>query len=141
MTRKQYLINHPSQLNGLSTLPPLHRAGIGKITLNDSFQHQNKEQMEYELNKNYYACGCSQGAKALLIGLVVFGLGAAYGFQNYDWTLTKSLTTFFGGAIGLSLLGKLSGLAMANGKLKKTVREIQSVWKPEWPKATTIGCG
>ena len=141
MKSKQFIINHPSQLNSLSTLPFTHRTGLGKIVFNDSFQHSNKEQMERDLNKNYYACGCSQGAKALLIGLLVFGVAGSYGFYNYDWSVTKSLTSFFGGAILMSLLGKLIGLVQANGKLKNTIREIQSVWKPDWPKAKTIGCG
>ena len=141
MKNKQYIINHPSQLKALSTLPFTHRAGLGKIIINDSFQHENKDQMEYNLNKNYYACGCSQGAKALLIGLLVFGVVGFYGFNYYDWSVAKSLTSFFGGAILMSILGKLIGLVQANNKLKETTKEIQSVWKPDWPKAKTIGCG
>lgn len=139
--RKQIIIHHPSQLNSLSALPFTHRAGLGKIVLGDSFQHSGKEQMEHDLNKNYYACGCSQGAKALLIGLLIFGVAGVYGFYNYDWSVTRSLTSFLGGAILMSLSGKLTGLVQANGKLKKTIRGIQSVWKPDWPAAKTTGCG
>jgi hypothetical protein len=140
MKSKQYIINHPSQLNSLSTFPFTNRPGLGKIVFNDSFQHSNKEQMEHDLNKNYYACGCSQGAKALLIGLLVFGVFGLYGFYYYDWSVTKCLISFFGGAILMSLLGKFIGLVQANRKLKKTIGEIQCVWKPDWPEAKTIGC-
>jgi len=141
MKNKQFIIKHPSQLNSLSTLPFTRRTGLGKIVLDDSFQHANKEQIELDLNKNYYACGCSLGAKSLIIGILIFGVVGIYGFHNYDWSVTKSLTLFFGGAILMSLLGKIMGLLQANGKLEKTIREIQSVWKPDWPEAKTIGCG
>lgn len=141
MKSRQFIIRHPSQLNSLSTLPFIHRNGLGKIAFIDSFQHADREQMERDLNKHYYACGCSLGAKALLIGLLIFGVVGIYGFYNYDWSVTKSVTWFLGGAILLSLVGKLIGLGLANGKLKKTIREIQSVWKPDWPEAKTVECG
>lgn len=140
MKSKEFIIYHPSQLNSLSTLPFTHHKGRGKIVINDSFKHANKEQLEHDLNKNYYACGCNQGAKALLIGLLVFGLAGLYGFYTYEWSVTKSLTWCFGGAILMSIVGKLIGLVQANGKLKKIIREIQSVWKPYWPEEKTIGC-
>ena len=129
MESKQFIIDHPSQLNALSA-PFKHRSSLGKIIFNDSFQHADKKKMERELNKNYYACGCSQGTKALLIGIFVFGVAGAYGFYNYDWSVTKSIASFFGGATVMSLLGKLMGLSKANNKLKQTIKEIQSVWKP-----------
>lgn len=84
--------------------------------------------MEHDLNDNYYACGCSQGAKAMLLGLLVFGVVGLYGFYYNDWSVIKSLISFFGGAIMMSLFGKVFGLVQANRKLKKTIREIQSVW-------------
>jgi hypothetical protein len=141
MKSKQFIINQPSQLNSLSTLPFAHINGLGKIVLSDSFQHPNKEQMENELNKNYYACGCSEGAKALLAGLLAFGIVGFYGFYKFDWSVTKSLLSFFGGVFIMSLLGKFFGLVQANVKLKKTIREIQSVWKQDRQDAKTIGCG
>ena len=140
MKNRQYIIKHPSQLNSLSTLPFVHRTGLGQLVLSDSYQNENKEQVERDLNRNYYACGCSQGSKALLIGILIFGIAGIYGFYN-DWPVAKILTVFFGGVVMMAILGKFYGLAQANRKLKKTVAEIQSVWKPDWPEATAIDCG
>ena len=141
MGKKQFIIKHPSQLNSLSTLPLFHRTGLGKIVFNESLQHPNKAQWEREINKNYYACGCSQGAKALIIGLLVFGIAGGIGYNNLDWSITNTLVTIFGGALAMAIVGKFIGLMNANGKLKETVREIQSVWEPHWPEAKIIGCG
>lgn len=141
MNNKQFIIQHPSQLNALSTLPFMRRAGLGQIVLAEAFHHQDKAQMEQNLNKNYYACGCSHGAKALLMGMLVFGGAGLFGFFSNDWSASKSLTTFLGGTILASLTGKLFGLAAANGKLKKTIKEIQMVWKTDDPKVKLIDCG
>lgn len=141
MERNKCIITHPSQLNSLSTLPFTRRSGLGKIVLSDSYPDENKKQMEYDLNKNYYACGCAQGAKAMLIGLLIFGVSGVFGFLYYDWSVTKSLAYFFGGTILTSLMGKLVGLFQANRNLRATVKEIQSVWRSDWPKAEYTGCG
>jgi putative Mn2+ efflux pump MntP len=100
-------IFHPSQLNSLSSLPFLHRTGLGKIVLSETFQHPNKEQWEQNLNRNYYACGCIQSAKALTIGLLIFGVVGVLGFNNYGWSIAKTIITIFVGSIAMGILGKL----------------------------------
>jgi len=139
--KKQFIIRHPSQLNSLSTLPFLHRTGLGKIVLNETFQHPNKEQFEQQINSKYYACGCNEGAKALILGIICFGIGGAIGYFKYGLSAGSSLTLLFGGAVAMAVLGKMAGLIIANGKLRKTIKEVQSVWKPHWPESKTIGCG
>jgi len=138
---RQFVINHPSQLNSLSTLPFSRRTGIGKIVFNESFLHPDKEKWQQKLNREYYACGCSEGAKALLIGLFIFLMVGVIGFFYSNWSLSKSVTVIFVGTIAMSVLGKLIGLVKANKKLRATIQEIQSVWQPEWPQGEIIGCG
>lgn len=141
MKKKQYLVYHPSQLNSLSTLPWAHRSGIGKIVLADSFQHDRKDQFESALNKSYYACGCDQGAKALILGLLLFAIAGGAGHVNAAWPWSQTISTILGGSILMALTGKLIGLMAANRRLKQTVREIQTDWKPKWPESKISGCG
>ncbi len=139
--KKQTTICHPSQLNSLSTLPLLHRTGLGRIVLDDSFQHANKAQWEREINKRYYACGCDQGAKSLILGLLLFGIGGWFGYIKYEWLLSHVLILFFGGSIVMAIIGKLIGLIHANMELRRVLREVQSVWKPYLEESKIIGCG
>jgi hypothetical protein len=139
--KKQFVVRHPSQLNSLSTLPFFHRTGLGKIVLDETFQHSSKEQWEQEINKRYYACGCNQGAKALILGLIFFGISGSLLYFKYELSLTNTLTMFFVGSIIMAVLGKFVGLKSANTELRKTVKEVQSVWKPQWPESKTFGCG
>jgi hypothetical protein len=139
--KKTFIIRHPSQLNSLSTLPIMRTAGLGRIVLNETFQHPDKEKWEREINKRYYACGCNQGALALIIGLILFGVGGAFGYFKYELSISSSLTFFFVGSITMAVLGKFIGLIRANKELRKTVREVQSVWKPNWAESKSVGCG
>jgi hypothetical protein len=141
MKNKVFRIYHPSQLNSLSTLPFIHRNGLGKIILDESFQSSKKKQFESELNKAYHACGCDLGAKALIIGLILITATGFIGGQFAIWSLTKTLSVILAGAIVISIFGKLVGLVLANRRLKQTVREIQSEWRPIWPETKSITCG
>lgn len=144
MEKRQHIIQHPSELNSLSTLPfTRRRAGRGRIALSNTFRHQDKAKWEQRLNRDYYACGCNEGAKGLLLGLVIFGGFALLNYLDADWMVSRSLTTFGIGVIGMSIFGKLVGLFRADMRLKRTVREIQEEWKPEQTeiKSEVIGCG
>ena len=141
MKKKRFLVDHPSQLNALSVLPWLHSAGLGRIVFADTYVNDNKQQMEMILNKSYHACGCSEGAKALLLGLITFSIAGMAGYFYASWTWPQTISTIAGGTVLMSLLGKFTGLLLANRKLKKTIREIQSDWNPQWPDSKDIGCG
>ena len=141
MKTREFVIHHPSQLNSLSTLPFSRRAWIGRIVLSESYHHNDKDEAEGELNKYYYACGCSQGAKGLILGLAIFGLVGLFGYYSYDWVLSKSISVFLSGAILAAIIGKLIGLVQANERLKKRIQKIQAVWSPEWSQTKILGCG
>lgn len=139
--KKTFVIQHPTQLNALSTLPVLHKTGLGKIVLDETLQHPDKDKWEREINKRYYTCGCSQGAQALMIGLILFGAGGAIGYFKYELTFSNTLTIFFVGSITMAVLGKFIGLISANKQLRKVIKEVQSVWKPNWPEYKRTECG
>jgi hypothetical protein len=126
------IINHPSQLNALSSYSFSRRRGLGKIELSDVFQHPEREKLEENLNKNYYACGCSTSARYLISGLVVGVLAVAVDNTFFEThrilhPISTVLITTFGGAI----IGKLVGLSKANSKLKRTIHTIQAFWRPK----------
>ena len=139
--KKQFIIRHPSQLNSLKVFPILRKSGLGRIVFDESFEHKRREHWEQEINKWYYACGCSQSANALIFGLFVFGILGWFVYLKYEFSITQSLGIFFAGLILMAVVGKLIGLAMAGNELRKTVKEVQSEWNPNWDNSEIIKCG
>lgn len=132
MNTKTTIIEHPSELNTLTAFPFARRRGRGRIALSDAFQHPERGQLEKDINKNYYACGCSTSARyliaGLVIGAVVIGIDAAFLDEQYIQSPVVALLVLtFGGGI----LGKLVGLARANKKLKRSVHTTQAFWRPK----------
>jgi hypothetical protein len=121
--------NHPSQLNSLNPFSLFRKSGLGTLKLSQDYNHENKHNWEKELNKYYYACGCSEGSKGLLLFLVVgiayFGINSYLGNSNLWLSAGTALGISFSGAV----FGKIVGLYKANNKLKRTVYSIQSHWK------------
>jgi hypothetical protein len=120
---------HPSQLNSLSPFSLFRKSGLGTLKLSPNFDHENKQTWEKELNKYYYACGCSEGSKGLLLfllgGMIYFGVKTYLG--NSDLWTSMAMAT--GIALSGAIVGKITGLYKANSKLKRTVYSIQSHWK------------
>lgn len=132
MTGKESVFTNPAQFNVLSTLPFTRTSGVGKIQLGGSIaQHPERARWEKELNRHYYACGCDTGAKGLLIGLIVGIIWAVYYYSREDWGIGAVAAVALSITIGGAIIGKVSGLILADRKLKQTVREIQTHWKPE----------
>jgi hypothetical protein len=129
---KEYIINHPSQLNGLSTLPFKRNMAIGKIRLSGNMaEHPQREYFEKELNRRYHACGCDTGAKGLLIGLL---LGLGYSFYRYnavEWPVSNGVIATLATLLIMSGAGKLYGLYAADKKLKDSIEDVKKQWMPE----------
>jgi hypothetical protein len=139
------IINHPSQLNALSILPlfrpvrraPIHLAGAME-------KHPQREAWERDINSHLRACGCSSAANGLLLGLIVAGLVIAWQVMATDDSMTplRAIGLFFTLAIGGAVVGKLTGLASADRKLKMLVTVIQGHWKVDTPPGDgAISCG
>ncbi|MCP3957909.1 MAG: DUF456 domain-containing protein [bacterium] len=141
MKNKQHRIDHPSQLNALSLLPIMRTRGLGTLRLQGEIaEHASKEAWERDLNKHYYACGCSEGAKGLLLGLLA---GSAYAFfAGSGQGVGAAVGTVVGAALVGAVLGKVLGLLRARTRLRQTIREIQEQWQVE-PTGTEEGwaCG
>lgn len=124
-------INHPSELNSLTTSRLFRKPGRGIIRLSPEFRHPEKDQWEASINRYYYACGCSSGAKGLLV-LLVLGLGVSFTTYVFDiLPLKQTLALPIAAAIFGAVIGKLSGLATARRRLTRVVHTVQANWKPE----------
>lgn len=135
MKNRNILIQHPSQLNALTSFPFLRTRGRGKISLPESIQHPDKEKWEKDINKNYYACGCDTGAKGLMLFLVAGLIYSIYGNITTDISIITSVLQVVLFAVGGAIVGKVVGLWRADNRLKKTVHTVQAHWelklKPE----------
>ncbi|MFY9608374.1 MAG: hypothetical protein WAU45_07130 [Blastocatellia bacterium] len=142
MKTRSLQINHPSELNSLTTPRLFRKPGRGTIRLSPEFQHLEKEQWEADINRYYYACGCSSGAKGLLV-LLVLGLGvsvAAYffGALSLNQLVALPIATAILGAV----IGKFSGLATARRRLTRVVHTVQANWKPmDKAERPIVSCG
>jgi hypothetical protein len=135
-------INHPSELNSLILTRPFRKSGRGAIRLTPQFQHPEKEQWEADINRYYYACGCSSGAKGLLLMLVAGVLlgGAAYAADLIS--IGQALAAPVVGAILGAVIGKLAGLGSARRRLTRVVHTVQAHWKPaDKAERPTMICG
>lgn len=132
MKNKITIIEHPSQLNALNAFSIARRRGVGKIQFSDSFQHFEREQLENEINKNYYSCGCDTSARYLIAGLVIGALLVVLDSTLLkDQWISNPVLTILVITIGGAILGKLVGLVKANFKLKRTIHTVQALWRPK----------
>ncbi len=128
MTKFETTINHPAQLNTMTSFSMARKRGLGLLKLSSEFVHNKRGVLEEQLNKYYYACGCSQSAKMLLFGLLLGGLALflnnyypSFAIPAWHWTVPSL-------GIAGAVLGKVYGLSRANHKLRQTISEIQSLW-------------
>lgn len=131
MKTRSLQINHPSELNNLTTSRLFRKPGRGTIRLSPEFMHPEKGQWEADINRYYYACGCSSGAKALLV-MLILGLGISFAAYVFDALSLKQIIALpIAAAIFGAVIGKVSGLATARRRLTRVVYTVQATWKPE----------
>jgi len=131
MKTRNLQVNHPSELNSLTTSRLFRKPGRGIIRLSSEFRHPEKDQWEAAINRYYYACGCSSGAKGLLV-MLVLGLGVSFTTYAFDALPLKQIVALpIAAAIFGAVIGKLSGLATARRRLTRVVHTVQTNWKPE----------
>lgn len=142
MGKHTTIIKHPSMLNSLSTVSFFRTRGLGNLVLASDFVHPEKENLEKDLNKYYYACGCDTGATGLLIFLVAGIAYSTFAVTSSDMSIINGVLYTLGITVAGAVLGKMSGLVSANFKLKKTIHTIQDNWKPaDKQKKEIILCG
>jgi hypothetical protein len=142
MTPRSLPINHPSELNALTAPRPFRKPGRGAIRLSREFAHPDKARWEAEINRQYYACGCSSGAKGLLLAFAL-GLGMSIGAHELDaLSLQQAIALPVGTSILGAVIGKLSALANARRRLIRVIHTVQANWHPaDKQERDSIACG
>lgn len=106
----------------------VRKRGLGRLKLPPEFDHPMRNQLEEDLNRYHYACGCTTSAKLLLAGLAAGLIFSIYTGIEHEITLFNAILITVGTGIGGSILGKMIGLSKANKHLKETVRMIKRYW-------------
>ena len=142
MKKRTLQINHPSELNSLTTFRPFRKPGRGTITLSPEFEHPEKQQWEADINRHYYACGCASGAKGLL-AMLLLGVGISIVAYVADVLSLRQLIAIpIVAAIAGAAIGKIAGLARAHSRLVRVVHTVQAHWKPtDKQERPIITCG
>ncbi len=145
MSHNPTVIDHPSQLNALSTLPLFRPLNRSPIQLAGGLEkHPKRDAWEKDINQLMRSCGCGTAANGLLLGIIAAALTISYQLIAGDEgvSLLRSIALVAGLAIAGAIAGKLTGLAAANRKLKGLIATIQDDWKVEsLPGAGGIVCG
>ncbi len=105
-------------LTGLRT----HRIALKLSWLSN----EENSQWSERINREYTACGCSEGAVAGMLGS---GVGTLVFFGNqwigHPWSNTYAAIAAGAVLIGAMGLGKAIGLLRARRRLQKTIQEIK----------------
>jgi hypothetical protein len=142
MKTRSTVISNPSDLNALNSFPFARKRGIGKISLAENFQHEEREELEKQLNKYYYACGCSTSSKWLISGLILGGVLTIAGNYISGFDTPNALLTVTGLGLAGAISGKILGLVKANSNLKRCIHTIQAFWRPKGePMREKFTCG
>jgi len=132
MKRREYVIDHSSQLQALTVVPSLRPRGLGKVRLAGVMAEAPRyEEWERDLNRDLYACGCDTGSRGLVIGVMAGVAIALIAVRGGPWTLAAGV--ILAAAIAGAIIGKAIGLAQAQSRLKRLVREIIEFARPKEP--------
>jgi hypothetical protein len=134
MKRADQMIVHPSQLVSLSVFPGRRTPGRGRIVIRDErLEAGVRQAWEQRLNRLYFACGCDRAALGLGAGVMaalVWSVVTSHGWPQASW---RGFGLGAGFAIAGGLVGKTVGLIGAERRLRATVHEIRSQWRPSKP--------
>jgi hypothetical protein len=142
MKPRRLQISHPSELNGLTQPLLFRKTRPGPIRLSDEFEHPEKERWEADINRYYYACGCSSAANGLL-GMLVLGLGLGLTLYMLNvLSLPQVVVLPVAAAIVGAIIGKISGLTTARRRLTRVIHTVQANWRPkDKTEVPSIICG
>ena len=127
-------IRHPSELATLSVWRLIPSLAPSRVLISaDAASADRVRSWERQLSRLQTACGCDQGALGLLVGAT--GYMAFLFLRSGGWGHPgrKEFWIGFGVVIATTSLGKLLGLWLAQRRLDRVIREIQSQWKRHDP--------
>jgi hypothetical protein len=122
-TRKEpEIIKHPGELKSLSVLPIKLKHGQRRVSLSALLAAEGRSDYESKINRRLFACGCTESALGIILGLSVYIVWAVFrsGEISVIGHIGSGLAAFFAG----SVLGKIVGLIRAEKHLKETIQLI-----------------
>lgn len=101
----------------------------GKIKLNlDKIPHHKKMEWEEQLTAYYYECGCSQGAIAMILGMIMVLVWHKYHFEGFTFSIL-TIFEYMMFIVSVSFLGKWSMLLWIKIKIKKMIQRIRAEYQ------------
>lgn len=125
-------IQHPSQLTALTVWRLIPWFAPSRVEIDaQRLSAERVHAWEKELRTLQSACGCDQGAVAMMVGVVSYALYLV--LRSGGWGHPGRREFWIGVAVVAvtSSVGKFLGLWLAQRKLDLVIREIQSQWRPD----------
>ena len=127
-------IQDPSELGALDSwrfVPPRETTQL-QLDANSSTAEQLRL-WERELTRLQSPCGCEEGARGLLVGVVGYLLYLVLrpgGWGNPGW---RELWIGCGVVFVTASVGKVLGIVMGRRKLRRLIRQVRAEWTPPRP--------
>src|SRR5438045_2773526 len=127
-------IRHPSQLSAPSMWRMIWRRIPPRLLIEaEGTSAERVLTWESQLSHLQSACGCEQGAVGLIVGLGTCLLFLLLRSGGWGHPGRREFWIGLGVVTSTTSVGKLIGLLLAQRKLKRVIKEIQTHWKPEKP--------
>jgi hypothetical protein len=124
-------IRHPSQLAALTVWRLMPSLGPGRVLIDaEAASADRVRSWERQLSRLQTACGCEQGALGLLVGVIGYMLFLLLRSGGWGHPARKEFLIGLGVVVATTCVGKLLGLWLAQRRLDRVIKEIQSQWKP-----------
>lgn len=116
----QFLLDSPAKVQRLRREPQL-RQSLRRLRLSSPYTIQH-QQLEEELNRKYFSCGCVQGAVTVQLFLLILG-GLWWGEILPEWPIVA----YFVGFLAVGLLGKGVGLVWDRWRLTILLARVETL--------------
>jgi hypothetical protein len=134
MDRGLQHIRHPSQLSAVSLWRMIWRRTPPRVLIEAEGAGASAARVrawESQLSRLQSACGCEQGATGLIAGLGVYLLFLLLRSGGWGHPGRREFWIGLGVITSTTSVGKLLGLLLAQRRLKRLIKEIQTHWKPQ----------
>jgi hypothetical protein len=129
MKAQRQVINHPRELDALSVLPIKRPMGQRKVAIAEHLvASPQREQLENDLNRRLFACGCIAATAGVLIGAVAYAVWALVAAP--DVGVLSHIGRGVGAVVAGAFIGKLVGLFSAESRLKQAIADVRRAIPP-----------
>jgi hypothetical protein len=129
MKKPRRIISHPSELDALSVLPILRKPGQRRVTIAEHLiASPQREQLERELNRRLFACGCTAATFGVLLGAAAYAVWAYVAAP--DISLVAHAGRGLAAVVAGAVVGKIAGLFSAENRLKHAVADVRRAIPP-----------